>query len=301
MKNVISVEDFTKEQLERVFSLADQIKREPKKFANALSGKLVATLFYEPSTRTRCSFESAIQRLGAGVISTENACENASAQKGESLEDTIKIMAGYADAIVMRHFEGDAAARAARVSSVPILNAGSGSAEHPTQAVLDAFTLREMKGRLDNLSIVIMGDLRFGRTANSLIRLLSLYSGIRVYGFSPKGLELPETYVEFLRRNSIEYIKCESFTDIPRDVDMIYQTRIQKERLQDKNMSITEFCIDKKSLENLSPNTLIMHPLPRINEIACEVDDDPRSVYFVQAHNGVPTRMALLLLCLGAV
>lgn len=299
MEHLISAEALSKAELEDLFNLADDIKRNHKKYAKALDGKLVATIFYEPSTRTRCSFEAAIMRLGAGVVSTENARESSSAAKSESLEDTIKILSGYVDAIVIRHFENDSSERAASVSSVPIVNAGSGSAQHPTQAILDLFTIREIKGKLDGTSIAIMGDLKYGRTANSVVRLLSLYKNIRVYGFSPKGLELEEQYVKFLRDRGIEYVAAKTFSDIPQNVDVIYQTRLQRERLPDKTISVEEFSITKETMNRLSADTLIMHPLPRVNEISSDIDNDPRAVYFRQAHNGIPTRMAVLLTLLG--
>lgn len=299
MKHLISTEALDKSELESLFALADEIKKNPKKYSKALDGKLVATVFYEPSTRTRCSFESAIMRLGGGVISTENARENASVNKGESLEDTIKILMGYVDAIVIRHFENDSSERAVAVSSVPIINAGSGSSQHPTQAILDVYTIREIKGTLDGISIAIMGDLKYGRTANSAVRLLSLYKDIKVYGFSPKGLELEQKYIEFLENRGIKYIAVDRFEDIPSDIDVIYQTRVQRERLPDKSVCVEEFSITKETLKKLSADTLIMHPLPRNNEISADVDDDPRAVYFRQAHNGIPTRMAVLLTVLG--
>jgi len=294
MKHLISTDDLTKADLERLFDLADQIKKNPKKFATALSGKVIATLFYEPSTRTRCSFESAILKLGASVVSTENARENASAFKGESLEDTIKTMSGYVDAIIMRHPENDSAARAAAVATVPFINAGSGSSEHPTQAILDAYTIREFinspldrrggakrRGSLNNLKVAVVGDLKYGRTANSLIKLLSPN---KIYALAPIGLE-PE----------FNAIKCNSFNDIPHDVDVIYQTRIQRERLP-AGVKPESFTITKAILDKFSPQTLLMHPLPRNDEISTDCDIDPRSVYFKQAHNGLYTRMALLLM-----
>ena len=288
MKHLVSTEDLSKADLEKLFCLADQIKKNPQKFAKSLDGKIVATLFYEPSTRTRCSFESAILKLGASVVSTENARENASAFKGESLEDTIKTISGYADAIVMRHYENDSAARAAAVSTVPFINAGSGSAQHPTQSILDAYTIREIKGRLDNLKIAVCGDLKYGRTANSLIKLLSKYEGLKVYAFAPKGLELADEF---------NAIKCISFNDIPNDVDVIYQTRVQKERLP-VGVKPDAFVITKAILDRFSSHSLLLHPLPRVDEISTDCDNDPRAVYFRQAHNGIPTRMALLLMLL---
>ena len=304
MKHFISTENITKEELEKLFELADKIKTNPKFFAELLKGKIVATLFFEPSTRTRLSFESAILRLGANLISTENARENASATKGESLEDTVRVMSGYADAIVMRHFEDDSAVRAGAVSSVPVINAGAGKAEHPTQALLDVFTLRAKKKKLNGLSVAIMGDLKYGRTSHSFVKLLSLYEDITVFGYAVKGLELGDDYIDFLKGRGVRYIPVNSFEEIPNDVDAIYQTRIQKERfgfdgLDATLIEVDKFCINRMAMDRLSDGTLIMHPLPRAGEIDPEVDNDPRCVYFEQAQNGVYTRMALLVELLG--
>lgn len=294
MKNFISAEAVTREELEQLFTLADDIKKNKRKYQSALKGFVIATIFYEPSTRTRLSFESAIQRLGAGSISTENAQENASAKKGESLEDTIRIVQGYADMIVLRHFENNSAERAVKVASVPIINAGAGGGEHPTQGLLDIYTIREYKGSVDGTKIAIMGDLKYGRTAHSMIKLLSLYNDITVYGFSVKGLELPHKYKDFLEERNVKYIECKSFDDIPSEVDFIYQTRVQTERLEEHNMKIEEMILTKRNFARFSADTYILHPLPRVDEISTDLDDDERSIYFKQAHNGIPTRMALI-------
>lgn len=294
MKNFITAEGITHDELERLFELADDIKRNKGKYQNALKGYVIATLFYEPSTRTRLSFESSIQRLGASVISTENARENASAKKGESLEDTIRIVQGYADMIVMRHFENDSARRAVGVATVPIINAGAGGGEHPTQGLLDIYTVREYKGKVDGTRIAIMGDLKYGRTAHSMIKLISLYKSITVYGFPVKGLELPQKYKDFLKARNVEYIECKTFNDIPDDIDFIYQTRVQTERLEESNLKIEEMIINKENFARFSDRTYLLHPLPRVDEISPDMDDDARSIYFKQAHNGIPTRMALI-------
>jgi len=296
IKHLVGAEDLDRAGLEEIFVLTDDIKKSPKKYCDSLSGKLVATIFFEPSTRTRLSFEAAALRLGAQLISTENAKENASSTKGESLEDTVRILAGYVDAIVMRHYEDDSALRASKVSCVPIINAGSGRSEHPTQAVLDLYTLREYKRGLDGVSIAIMGDLLHGRTTHSLVKLLSRYKDTRVYGYGVKGLELPSEYMRYLAKSGVEYIVCKKFGDIPSDVGAVYQTRVQRERIADKDMDIDEFCIDTKAMSRLSNDTIIMHPLPRVDEICPNVDNDNRSVFFRQAHNGMYTRMALLKL-----
>lgn len=294
MKHILSGEQFTKKDLKEIFDLADVVRANPKKYINALDGKVITTLFFEPSTRTRLSFEAAIQRLGAKLISTENAKSNSSSTKGELLEDTIRVVSGYTDAIVMRHSYNDAADRAAAVSTVPIINAGSGKGEHPTQSLLDAYTIRSKKGRLDNLKIAILGDLIQGRTIHSLIKLFGLYENIEFYALSMKHLELPEKYVKIIENSGNKYIKCNSFSDIPKDVDVMYHTRIQAER-SDEDLGIEEFVIDKNVLNQFSENTIVMHPLPRVNEIDVDIDDDERAVYFEQAHNGMWVRMALLL------
>ena len=294
MKNLISCEQFTKQNLKELFDLADVVRANPKKYVNALDGKVVTTLFFEPSTRTRLSFESAIVRLGAKNVSTENGKTNSSATKGESLEDTIRVVTGYSDAIIMRHSFNDAAERAAKVATVPIINAGSGKGEHPTQSLLDAYTIRSQKGRLDNLKIAILGDLINGRTIHSLIKLFGLYENIEFYGLSKENLALPEKYIKIIEDTGNKYYKCTSFDDIPRDVDIMYHTRIQAERC-DEDLGKEEFIINKAVLDKFSEDTLVMHPLPRVDEISTDIDDDKRAVYFEQAHNGMWVRMALLL------
>ncbi|MCH5350977.1 MAG: aspartate carbamoyltransferase [Clostridiales bacterium] len=294
MKHFITAEGITRGELERLYSVADDIKRNKAKYRTALSGYIIATLFYEPSTRTRLSFESSIQRLGANVISTENARENASAKKGESLEDTVRIVQGYSDMIIIRHFEVDSAERAVKVAKVPIINAGSGGGEHPTQGLLDIYTIREYRGKVDGTSIAVMGDLKYGRTVHSMLKLISLYDGVTVYGFPVKGLELPEFYKDFLAAKKVKYIECKTFTDIPKDVNFIYQTRVQTERLEDPDIKIEEMILNKANFARFSDNTYLLHPLPRVDEISPDLDDDKRCVYFNQAHNGIPTRMALI-------
>jgi len=294
MKNLISCEQFTRENLKEIFDLADVVKANPKKYMNALDGKVVTTLFFEPSTRTRLSFETAVVRLGAKLVSTENGKSNSSSTKGESLEDTIKVVTGYTDAIIMRHSFNDAAERAQKVATVPVINAGSGKGEHPTQSLLDAYTIRREKGRLDNLKIALLGDLINGRTIHSLIKLFGLYDNIEFYALSKENLALPEKYVKIIEDSGNKYFKCNSFSDIPRDVDVMYHTRIQAERC-DEDLGKEEFIINKEILDQFSENTIVMHPLPRVDEISTDIDDDKRAKYFEQAHNGMWVRMALLL------
>jgi len=297
MKHIISCDQFTRESLEELLDFAKDIKENPEKYKNILDGKIIAPIFFEPSTRTRLSFETAALRLGAKIITTENA-QNSSTKKGESLQDTIRVIAGYADCIVMRHSRDDAAEVAAKYSSVPILNAGSGKKEHPSQALLDMFTIREKRGKIDGTKVAILGDLVYGRTIHSLLELLSLYEGIEVWGLSKECFRLPERYKEMLTKHNIKYHECTSFNEIPRDIDVLYHTRIQSERFEG-DFGKEEFIIDKSVLNKFLQNTLVMHPLPRLTEISEDIDDDPRAVFFEQAHNGVPIRMAMYLTVLG--
>jgi len=307
MYNLVSCEQYTRERLEKLYELTDQIAANPAAYADKLKGKIIATLFFEPSTRTRFSFESAALRLGAGVISTENGNAGSSTAKGETLEDTIRVVMGYCDAIIIRHSEDDSSERAAAVSSVPIINAGAGSGEHPTQALLDLYTIRAKRGSLDGLKVAVMGDLRHGRTIHSLLKLLSLYDGLTVYGLSRELFQLTPKYVKFLKDKGIKYIVCKDFSDIPKDVDVLYHTRTQAERF-DKSFServwdavhgapqsSEQFVVNKKILSKFSEQTMLLHPLPRNEEIDTNVDNDPRALFFEQAHNGIPVRMAVLL------
>ncbi len=294
MKHILSSDQFTKEDLEEIFKLTDDIKNNPKKYANSLNDKIIAVMFYEPSTRTRLSFETAALKLGAKIITTENAKEFSSAIKGETIQDTVRIIAGYADAMVIRHSSDTSAEEAASVNKIPILNAGAGKGEHPTQALLDLYTIRNKKGKIDGVKVAILGDLLYGRTIHSLIKLLSLYDNVEIYGLSKKAFELPEKYIEMLKERGIEYKKCNSFDELPRDLDVIYHTRIQSERFEG-DYGKEEFIINKKVLDTFSKDTILLHPLPRVIEISTDVDDDPRACYFEQAHNGLYVRMALLL------
>lgn len=294
MSHVLSCDQFTRSSLEELFVLTDNIQADGSKYSRALAGKIVATIFYEPSTRTRLSFEAAVARLGGNIISTENAKEMSSAIKGESLLDTIRVVAGYCDAIVLRHFDSKAALKAASVASVPIINAGSGSGEHPTQALLDAYTIYKYKQSLDGLTIAVLGDLLFGRTVHSLVKLLTLYKDVTIYGLSRDVLALPDEYVSLLAKKGVRYIACISFADIPAEVDVLYHTRTQTERFQNSDLQIEEFVIDQSVMNSFSPQTILLHPLPRRHEIAPEIDQDSRAVFFQQSHLGMYVRMALL-------
>lgn len=294
MNHILGCNQFTRESLNELLDLAEKIKKNPEEYKNSLQDKIIAVMFFEPSTRTRMSFESAILKLGGRMIVTENGKSNSSSTKGETLEDTIKVINGYADALVMRHSCDEAAEIAASVATIPVINAGSGKKEHPTQSLLDMFTIREKKGKLDDLKICFLGDLKYGRTVHSLIELVSLYNNVEVYGLSKDVFELPQKYIDFLAERGITYKKCNSFDDIPKDVDVLYHTRIQAERFEG-DLGKEEFIINKEVLDKFSKDTIVLHPLPRVNEISTDIDDDERAMYFKQAHNGVPIRMSVLL------
>jgi aspartate carbamoyltransferase catalytic subunit len=258
----------------------------------SLAGKLAATLFLEPSTRTRLSFEAAMLRLGGQVISVADG-HSSSATKGESLEDTVRIVSGYADAIILRHPEAGSAGRAAAVSPIPIVNAGDGAGEHPTQALLDLFTIREEVGRLDHLRIVVAGDLRYGRTVHSLSLLLSLFSANQLVLVPAAGLELPDDIYKKLTDAGVKLRQETSLQRAVNGADVLYQTRIQKERLPSGAVP-NGLVVDRSVMARLPRNAIVMHPLPRVGEIDPAVDEDPRAAYFRQAANGLYTRMAVL-------
>jgi len=264
--------------------------------------RIMAMLFYEPSTRTRFSFESAMHRLGGHVISTENAAEFSSVAKGETLEDTIRILNGYADVIVIRHKEVGSAKRAAAVSRVPVINAGDGPGQHPTQALLDLYTIRKEIGHIDGLRIAMVGDLAQGRTVRSLTYLLSKFQDVVLYFVAPPLLKMKEDILEHLRERNVTFFEETSLEKVLPLVDVVYQTRIQKERFGDRIADYEKcrgiYILTSESLKLMKPQSLIMHPLPRLEEIAMEVDLDPRAGYFRQAQNGLYVRMALLTMVL---
>lgn len=294
MKHVLSSKQYDRQALEKLFELTDKIKAEPQKFSNKLDDKIIAIMFYEPSTRTRLSFETAALKLGAKIICTENATSNSSGKKGESIQDTVKILQGYADAIVIRHSSETMPEDASSVATVPILNGGAGKGEHPTQALLDVYTIREHRKTIDGLKLAILGDLLNGRTIHSLLGLVSLYDNIEVYGLSKEAFALPQKYIDMLNGKGIKYTKCNSFDDLPKDVDVMYHSRIQSERFEG-DFGREEFIINKEILSKFSKNTIVLHPLPRNEEISPDIDDDPRALYFKQAINGLYVRMALFL------
>jgi len=303
VEHVISAQDFTQKLLQDLLERATAIMAQPREqLLRVLPGRIMAALFFEPSTRTRLSFESAMLRLGGQVISTENAREFSSAIKGETLEDTIRVVAGYADVIVLRHHEIGAAARAASVSTVPVLSAGDGAGEHPTQALLDLFTISRELGRVNDLTVVLVGDLLYGRTVHSLVYILSQFPGIRLICTAPTQTPLPQDVIQYA---SIRGVSVEQEPDLKRalrQADVVYQTRVQKERfatVQEYETCRLAYVIDDASLAYLPPKSVIMHPLPRAGEIAPVVDMDPRAAYFRQSHYGVPVRMALLQMALA--
>lgn len=296
MDHIVAVGQFERPWIERLFDEANRM-RSISAADGLLAGSILATLFYEPSTRTRLSFESAMLRLGGQVVSTENAREFSSAIKGETVEDTVRIVSGYADAIVIRHHEQGAAARAAAVSPVPIINGGDGPGEHPTQALLDFYTIWSELGRLDGLKVALVGDLRFGRAVRSLALLFCLTHDTELIFVSPDAVQMGADVRRSLDAAGVRFREEPDLSTALRQSDVVYQTRIQKERFA----SLAEYqdvrgvyTIGRDSLDLLPERSIIMHPLPRVDEIAPEVDHDPRAAYFRQARNGVFIRMALL-------
>jgi aspartate carbamoyltransferase catalytic subunit len=299
IEHVLSARQYDPDQLERLFVHTDAMRNAMasssarRELAGRHVGLVMATLFYEPSTRTRLSFESAAVRLGAGVISTENAREFSSAAKGETIQDTVRTIDRYADVLVMRHHETGAAEQAAAVSSVPIINAGDGKGEHPTQALLDMRTIKEERGRLDDLNVVIGGDLTHGRTARSLALLLSMYENNNIDFVSTPDLQMGDDIKSHLRETGTSFNETDDMFGAVREADVVYWTRLQKERLRDQNLR-SEFTIGQAVLQVMPADAIIMHPLPRVGEIERCVDSDPRAIYFDQVEHGLHTRMALL-------
>ena len=298
MRHVMSPLDFSVEEVDRILDLAADIKANPEKYAHACEGKKLATLFYEPSTRTRLSFEAAMLNLGGRVLGFSSA-ESSSASKGESVADTIRIISCYADICAMRHPKEGAPLVASMYSSIPVINAGDGGHQHPTQTLTDLMTIRSEKGRLDNFTIGLCGDLKFGRTVHSLIKALIRYPNIKFVLISPDELRLPD-YIrdDVLVRNHQQFEEVVRLEDALPQLDLLYMTRVQKERFfnEEDYVRMKDFYIlDKAKLALAKPDMQILHPLPRVNEIEPEVDDDPRAIYFKQAQYGVYVRMALIL------
>jgi len=297
LRHVVESQQFSRDLLEEVFRRADEMRAEPHRAAGRLQGRVLAALFYEPSTRTRLSFESAMLRLGGRTMGTDNAREFSSAAKGETLEDTIRIVNGYADVIVLRHDEEGAARRAAAVSAVPIINAGDGRGQHPTQALLDIYTIRAELGRVDGVEIAMVGDLANGRTVGSLTYLLSKYRDVRIWFVAPDAVAMREDIKDHLDEHGVEWSETADLESILGKVDVVYQTRIQKERFADPADYLAVkgvYRVTPGTMERLGPQAIVMHPLPRVDEIDPAVDADPRAAYFRQARNGMYVRMALL-------
>jgi aspartate carbamoyltransferase catalytic subunit len=304
LHHVIEAQQFDLPTLTRLFEVAEEMERVVARGGMTdYQNRIMATLFYEPSTRTRFSFETAMHRLGGHVISTENAAEFSSVAKGETLEDTIRILNGYADVIVIRHKEVGSAKRAAGVSRVPVINAGDGAGQHPTQALLDLYTIRKEVGAIDGLRIAMVGDLAQGRTVRSLAYLLSKFQDVKIYFVAPPLLKMKEDILAHLRERNVWWTEETALDRVLPEVDVIYQTRVQKERFGDRLADYEQcrgvYIISTESLRLMKQKAIILHPLPRLEEITMEVDADPRAAYFRQAQNGLYVRMALLTMVLG--
>ena len=298
LKHIIKSQQLDRDILSEIFKLSTEIKAIFKnKSLNILNGKILATLFYEPSTRTRLSFESAMIKMGGSVITTENAKEFSSAAKGETIEDTIRVMQSYADSIVIRHYESGLIEKASQYSSIPIINGGDGPGQHPTQSIIDLYTIQSELGMIDGISIAMVGDLSNGRTVRSLCYLLSKYRDINITFVSPPVVKMKDDIKKFLSDNKIRWEENSDLELVSKSVDVIYQTRIQKERfddISDYKKAQGKYIINQNILENMKPNSIIMHPLPRLDEIEPIVDLDPRAAYFRQANNGICVRAAIL-------
>lgn len=300
-RNLIDIKDVTKEELNEIFDLADKIISDPDKFSHICDGKILATLFYEPSTRTRLSFETAMLRLGGRVIGFSEP-NSTSVSKGETIADTIRIISCYADVVAMRHPKEGAPKVASMYSKIPVINAGDGGHQHPTQTLADLLTIRSIKGSLSNLKIGCCGDLKFGRTVHSLIKAMSMYENNSFTLISPQELKVPDYIKREMGKNNIKYMETKKLEEVIGDLDILYMTRVQRERFFNEEEYIRlkdSYVLDKDKMENAGKNMIILHPLPRVNEIAYEVDDDPRACYFKQAKYGMYAREALIMKLLG--
>ncbi|XP_057529564.1 aspartate carbamoyltransferase, chloroplastic [Amaranthus tricolor] len=306
LNDVLEAQQFDRDTLSAIFEVAREMELIEKNSPGSqiLKGYLMATLFYEPSTRTRLSFESAMKRLGGEVLTTENAREFSSAAKGETLEDTIRTVEGYSDIIVMRHFESGAAKRAAATAEIPIINAGDGPGQHPTQALLDVYTIEREVGKLDGISVALVGDLAYGRTVRSLAYLLAKYRDVKIYFVAPDVVRMKDDIKEYLTSQNVQWEESADLMEVASKCDIVYQTRIQKERFGERidlyEAARGKYIVNRSVLNVMQKHAVIMHPLPRLDEITVDVDEDPRAAYFRQAKNGLYIRMALLkLLLLG--
>ena len=302
MKHLLSPLDLSVDETEDLLNLASRIAKDPEKCSHCGDGKKLATLFYEPSTRTRLSFEAAMINLGGSVLGFSSA-DSSSASKGESVSDTIRVISCYADICAMRHPKEGAPMVAAEKAGIPVINAGDGGHQHPTQTLTDLMTIRELRGSLDNFTIGLCGDLKFGRTVHSLIRSLIRYKNVKFILISPKELRVPDYIREdVLIHNNVEFEEVERLEDVIPQLDILYMTRVQKERFfsEDEYLRMKDFYIlNKEKMAAAKDNMYVLHPLPRVNEISVEIDDDPRAAYFKQVQFGVYVRMALILTLLG--
>ena len=302
MKHLLSPLDLSVTELEDLLNLARDISKDPKKYSHVCDGKKLATLFYEPSTRTRLSFEAAMLNLGGSVLGFSSA-NSSSASKGESVADTIRVISCYADICAMRHPKEGAPMVAASKSSIPVINAGDGGHQHPTQTLTDLMTIRELRGSLDNFTIGLCGDLKFGRTVHSLINSLVRYINVKFVLISPKELRIPD-YIrdDVLKANQAEFIEMENLEDAMPELNILYMTRVQRERFfsEDEYLRMKDFYIlDKSKMALAKEDMYVLHPLPRVNEISVDIDDDPRAAYFKQVQFAVYVRMALIMTLLG--
>lgn len=302
MKHLIDSTDLSIEEIDSILNLAQDIIDHKEKYSEICKGKKLATLFFEPSTRTRLSFEAAMMELGGNVLGFSSA-DSSSATKGESVGDTVRVVSCYADIIAMRHPKEGAPLFGSMVSEVPIINAGDGGHNHPTQTLTDLLTIKREKGRLDNFTIGLCGDLKFGRTVHSLIKALSRYQGIKFVLISPNELKVPDYIItEVFEKNNIEYKEVSSMDEVMGELDILYMTRVQKERFFNEADYIRlkdSYILDAAKLKRAKADLSVLHPLPRVNEISTEIDDDPRACYFRQALNGKYVRMALIMTLLG--
>ncbi len=300
-RHLLNPLDFSVEELDQLFDLANDIEANPQKYAKVCEGKKLATCFYEPSTRTRLSFEAAMLNLGGNVLGFSEA-SSSSASKGESVSDTIRVISCYADICAMRHPKEGAAFVAASKSLIPVINAGDGGHQHPTQTLTDLLTIRSLKGRLGNYTIGLCGDLKFGRTVHSLINALTRYDNINFVFISPEELRVPDVITDMLEKKGIPYKEVIRLEEVMADLDILYMTRVQRERFfnEEDYVRLKDFYIlTADKMELAKKDMTILHPLPRVNEIAVEIDDDPRAAYFKQAQYGVYVRMALIVTLLG--
>lgn len=301
MRHLIEPKNFTDKEIQDVLDLAERIAMNPKMYSHVADGKKLATLFYEPSTRTRLSFEAAMLSLGGKTLGFSSA-EQSSATKGETVADTIRVVGCYADIIAMRHPKEGAPLLASMYAKVPVINAGDGGHNHPTQTMIDLMTIRSRKGKLDHLKIGFCGDLKFGRTVHSLTKALMRYEGNEFWFISPEELRIPEYLEKMLQRQNISYHECDNLENVLPELDVLYMTRVQKERFFNEEDYVRlkdRYILTEEKLSLAKKDMPVLHPLPRVNEIACEVDNDPRAAYFEQVQNGLYIRMALIIALLG--